>query len=262
MTQTNRSALIGHTGFVGGTLQGSGSFDAFANSKTIQRLAGQSFDLIVCAGVSAVKWRANKDPEADRAGIARLTSVLETMAAREFVLISTIDIYPAPFEAANEDTQIDPAVNHAYGRHRLKLEQWVQGRFDTVRIVRLPALFGAGLKKNVIFDLLHNNQTEAINPASVFQWYSLRRLADDIDQVRTEDIRLINLFPEPLRTADILAAFFPGTRVGEAKHPAPHYKLETKYGELFGGPKGYIADRRSVLAELADFIIAQRGGAA
>jgi hypothetical protein len=262
MTQTNRSLLIGHTGFVGGTLQSAGSFDAFANSKTIQQLAGQSFNLIVCAGVSAVKWQANKDPGADRASIVRLTSVLETVTAREFVLISTIDIYPAPGEAANEDKKIDPAVNHAYGRHRLELEQWLQGRFDTVRIVRLPALFGAGLKKNVIFDLLHNNQTETINPASVFQWYPLRRLADDIDRVRTEDIRLINLFPEPLRTADIISAFFPGTRIGEAKHPAPHYRLETKYGELFGGPKGYIADRRSVLGDLADFIIAERGGTA
>jgi hypothetical protein len=262
MTQPNRSVLIGHTGFVGGTLKGAGWFGAFANSKTIQQLAGQSFNLVVCAGVSALKWQANKDPEADRAGIARLTSVLETAAAREFVLISTIDIYPSPGEAANEDTEIDPAANHAYGRHRLELEQWIQGRFDIARIVRLPALFGAGLKKNVIFDLLHNNQTEAINPASVFQWYPLRRLADDINRVRAEDIRLINLFPEPLCTADILTAFFRDTGVGEAKHPAPHYKLETKYGDLFGGPKGYIADRRSVLGDLADFIIAARGGTA
>jgi dTDP-4-dehydrorhamnose reductase len=261
MTQINRSVLIGHTGFVGSTLKYARPFDAFVNSKTIQEITGQRFDLIVCAGVSAVKWLANKNPETDRAGIARLTSVLETVVTREFVLISTIDTYPNPGEAANEDMEINPAVNHAYGRHRLDLEQWIQARFETVRIIRLPALFGAGLKKNLIFDLLHDHQTEAINPASILQWYPLRRLADDIDRVRSEDIRLINLFPEPIRTADILAAFFGAISVGEAKHPAPHYKLETKYAALFGGPKGYIADRRSILGDLADFIITERGRA-
>jgi hypothetical protein len=261
MIRVDRSALIGHTGFVGSTLQRAASFDTLANSKTIQQLAGQNFNLVVCAGVSAVKWLANRDPAADRAGIERLTSVLATITAREFILISTIDVYPEPSEAANEDTTIDPAANHAYGRHRLELEQWVQGRFDIVRVVRLPALFGGGLKKNVIFDLLHNNQCGAINPASVFQWYPLRRLSEDIEKIRSEDIRLINLFPEPIRTADIIAAFFHGTEVGKATYPAPHYKLETKHGALFGGPKGYIADRRSVLGDLAEFIIAERGGA-
>lgn len=261
MTTTGRSALIGHTGFVGGTLAAARSFDAFANSKTIQNLSGEGFDLVVCAGVSAVKWIANKDPAADREGITRLTAVLETIRAREFILVSTIDVYPKPNQPANEDTAIDPASNHPYGRHRLELEQWIKERFEIARIVRLPALFGKGLKKNLVFDLLNRNQTEAINPASIFQWYPLRRLADDIDRVRIGDFCLVNLFPEPLRTADLLAAFFPGTSVGEARQPAPCYRLETKYAGLFGGPPGYFADRRSILGELAEFIASEREGA-
>ena len=117
----SRSGLIGHTGFVGGTLMRARDWDALYNSANITEIADESFDLLVCAGVSAVKWLANKDPEADRAGIKRLTDPLSTVRAREVVLISTIDVYPDPARGGDEGTVIDPAVNHPYGRHRFEL---------------------------------------------------------------------------------------------------------------------------------------------
>jgi hypothetical protein len=122
----------------------------------------------------------------------------------------------------------------------------------------LPALFGEGLKKNVIFDLLHGHQTEKINPLSAYQWYPLRRLASDIERIRACDIDLINLFPEPVQTAEILHAFFPGVQVGPKTTPAPAYGLRTRYSRLFGGPPGYILDRINVLGELAGFVAQER----
>jgi hypothetical protein len=252
------SALIGHTGFVGSNLARDRDFGTLANSKTIGDLIGRRFETIICAGVSAAKWLANKDPETDQLGIERLKTVLDTLTAREFILISTIDVYPDPSQQLNEDAIIGNVPNHAYGRHRLDLENWVSRRFEKARIVRLPALFGPGLKKNIIFDLLHDNQAGNINPASTFQWYSLRRLADDLDLIRSQDLSLVNLFPEPITTADILDAFFPNSKCGVPVLPAPNYCLTTRYSKLFGGSHNFVCSRISVLGQLADFIANER----
>jgi hypothetical protein len=58
------SALIGHTGFVGGNLRRQGSYDELYNSKNIESIAERSFDLVVSAGAPAAKWIANREPEA------------------------------------------------------------------------------------------------------------------------------------------------------------------------------------------------------
>jgi hypothetical protein len=258
------SALVGHTGFVGGTLLRARPFGTLVNSSNTDTLRGRHFDLLVCAGVSAVKWLANKDPEADRAGIARLTDALAEASVKEFVLISTVDVYPDPASGADEDTAIDPAGNHAYGRHRLELEHWVSERFPGARIVRLPALFGPGLRKNALYDLLRGNMLESINPAGVFQWYPVSRLWDDVQTVRRHDLRLANLFPAPLPMSRIVDTLFPGAAVGPARQPAPRYDLRTRHGALFGhaAADGYMMSADQVLGAMAGFVATERAGMA
>ena len=156
-----KTGLIGHTGFVGGTLGSGRVFDALYNSTNVEAMRGERFGLVVCAGVSAVKWQANKEPGADRAGIARLMEGLDGAEIGELVLVSTIDVYPAPGDGGDEGTVIDGAGHHAYGRHRWELERWCVGRFPCVRVVRLPALFGTGLRKNAVCDLMHGICWEA-----------------------------------------------------------------------------------------------------
>lgn len=252
------SALIGYTGFVGGTLYRAEAFDHLINSKNTARLRGGEFDLVVCAGLRAEKWRANGDPESDRRAIASLREALDTARVGELILISTIDVYSDAAASHDESAVIDPVHNHAYGRHRFEFECWARERFATTRIIRLPALFGEGLKKNAIYDLLHNNQVKNINPSSVFQWYPLRRLPADINRIRAADIHLINLFPEPIATSEILSAFFPGTKIEPKAGSAPAYRLRTRYSQMFGGPVGYMLDRSTVLDELARFIAQER----
>ena len=172
-------ALIGYTGLVGGTLDRSGwQFGSRFNSRNIAEMRGREFGTVVCAGVSAVKWRANLDPGGDWAGIAALWEVLTTVRARRVLLVSTVDVYPRPIGVTEADAP-PRGEGDAYGRNRLELELLVAQRFEHHTIIRLPALFGEGLKKNAIFDLLTGNLTDRIPPAAVMQWYPLRRFAED-----------------------------------------------------------------------------------
>ena len=148
-----KKALIGYTGFVGGNLVRQTDFDDCYNSKNISEIQNKSYDIIVCAGVRAEKYLANQYPEQDRAQIQSLIDLLGTVTCAHFVLISTIDVYNDP-AGVDEDTVIDESTLHAYGKNRLYMEKWVTQNFAKHTIIRLPALFGHGLKKNFIYDCM------------------------------------------------------------------------------------------------------------
>lgn len=247
------NCLIGYTGFVGGNLAAQRHYDVLINSKNFHDLEGRSLDRIVCAGIPAVKWKANKDPEADIAHINELVKVLETVSARKFVLISTIDVYSVNADV-DEDFDCHNPAHHAYGRHRLYFEDFCKAHFSDVLIVRLPGLFGPGIKKNVIFDLLNDNCLEMINPESFFQYYDLRNLSADIDRAEKAGLHLVNFFTEPIPTAEVLRRFFPGKAVGAKASPKAVYDMRTKYAGLRGRTGGYLYSAEEVLAQLQDFI--------
>src|SRR5579864_1319285 len=155
-------ALVGFSGFVGTTLLRQRSFDALYRSTTIREIDGRSFDTVVCAAAPAQKWLANREPEDDRRKIDGLIAHLDTIQARQFVLVSTVDVFVAPF-GVNEVTEVRDTGLHAYGLHRRMLEVFVEQRFTNALIVRLPGLVGPGLRKNVIFDFLNDNNLAAID---------------------------------------------------------------------------------------------------
>lgn len=252
------SALIGHTGFVGGNLFAQRPFDATFNSSNFREMAGRHFTEIVCAGLPAVKWQANQAPDEDRRRIRELEEVLESVTADRFVLISTIDVYPL-LRDADEGYDCRPVPNHAYGRHRLAFEDFIAARFRNNFVTRLPGLFGPGLKKNVIFDLLHDNRVEAINPDSSFQYYDTRLLWGDIERQLRAGVRLLNIFTEPVRTGAIIERHFADMTVGEKRGDEIHYDLRTKHASLWGKAGGYAYSGDEVMARLDDFIHAERG---
>lgn len=246
-------ALIGHTGFVGSNLAGQRSFGAAFNSRNIETIRDQQFGEIVCAGVSAVKWLANKEPEADWQGIRRLTDHLEHVRAEHFTLISTIDVYRETAGLTEKDPPPTEGL-HPYGRHRLALESFVAERFPSHTIVRLPALFGTGLKKNALFDLMTNNMTDRIVPNASFQWYPLRRLTSDLATVRAAGINLINITSEPVTMSAIRDHFFPDVAIGEPVANPPLYDLRSVYDTLLGGRNGYHLDAAAVWDEMRAFV--------
>jgi hypothetical protein len=249
--------LVGHTGFVGGNLAAQSRFDACVNSKTIESVAGRRFDRLVVSGMPAAKWVANGDPAGDRATLDRLWNSMKQVTASEVVVVSTVDVYPAP-AGVDEDTPIDPRTQQPYGLNRLELERRAAAHFPRVLSVRLPGLFGPGLKKNAVFDLLHDNETHKVHANGVFQFYNLARLASDIEVSLAAGLGVVNFATEPVSVREVAREAFgldftndPGTR------PA-RYDVRTKYAALFGGASGYLRSRGQVLAELRDFVQSER----
>jgi nucleoside-diphosphate-sugar epimerase len=245
-------ALIGHTGFVGSNLlkERSDPLEVF-NSKNIQDIRDRRFRRVTCAGVSAVKWLANKNPDQDRDGIRTLIDCLRHVSADFFTLISTIDDRPL---GVTEDTRPVPAPTEAYGRNRLELEDFVAHHFERHLIVRLPALFGPGLKKNVIYDLMNDNGLEGINPESRFQWYPVTRLASDLRTLESAGHPVINMATEPVATGEFHELFFAAKAIGERAGPPARYDMRTKHDSLLGGRHGYFMEHAKVMASLGAFL--------
>ena len=147
-----KDLLVGSTGFVGGNLAAKHAFAAVCHSTDIAAQFGAKPDLCVYAGVPAAMFLANADPDADLAVMAAARENLRQIAPKQLVLISSIAVY-ADSRGKNEQSPMTPDGLPAYGRNRLQLERWVREDYPNALIVRLPALYGIGLKKNFLFDL-------------------------------------------------------------------------------------------------------------
>jgi nucleoside-diphosphate-sugar epimerase len=249
VTTASRRALVGWSGFVGGALDARVRPAARFRSTDINQLPDADVDEIVCAGAPAEKWRANADPEADWAGISRLIAALDGSRASSCVLVSTIDVY-ADSRGADELSPADTAQEQAYGRHRARLEEFVAGRFDDVLIVRLPGMFGPGLKKNLVFDLIHQPEARFANAASTFQFYDVRDLWGHVLLARDAGLSVVNLATEPVSSADVARACF-GVDYRCDDRPRVAYDLRTRHAaELAGREGAYLRTADEVLAAI------------
>ena len=244
------NALLGYTGFVGSHLREnlSPSQTEYFNSKNVQDLAGREFDTVYCACVPAVKWKANKNPDEDYEAIDKLKNVLVSVRCRKFVHISTIDVHSPQVMDQVEDNVV-PA-DTTYGKNRYALEVFLREAFgDKLLVIRLPAIFGVGLKKNYLYDLMNNNQVETINLNSSFQWYSLSWLWEDLNLALEEERSVVNLYTETIETSEIVRTFFPEV---EYSNPSPKFGERVFYSQSskYGGGKSTA----EVLKAMADFI--------
>ncbi|MCB2130519.1 MAG: hypothetical protein KDE03_15975 [Rhodobacteraceae bacterium] len=147
-------ALTGYSGFVGTNLLAQHEFAARYNSANLPEIAGQSFSTLVVSSAPAAMWQANTAPEADRAGLLAQLGHLEKARADRAVLISTIAVYHDPSTRPDEHGG-GYETETAYGAHRRTFEEGFAAAFPHHLIVRLPALYGLGLKKNFLFDLMN-----------------------------------------------------------------------------------------------------------
>jgi nucleoside-diphosphate-sugar epimerase len=247
-------ALIGGTGLVGGTLLRGRPFDAVYRSTTIGEIAGRRFDRIYCAGAPAEKWKANQDPDADWRNLERLITPLLAADTDLLVLVSTVDVFGSPRHVTEDD---EPLGATAYGRHRLELERILAERFRTL-VVRLPALFGTGLKKNAVYDLLHGNNPEKIDSRARFQFYDLERLAVDLDAAERAGLSLVHFATEPVTVGRMAREAFGIDFTNELPAEPASYDFRTRHAAAFGRSGPYLAGADELLAGMREFASAER----
>ncbi|MDR1448751.1 MAG: NAD-dependent epimerase/dehydratase family protein [Propionibacteriaceae bacterium] len=254
------SALIGQTGFVGGNIALSHRFDACFNTSNLAELAGRRFDLVVCAAGRADAYRINQAGEADRAELARLVDSLSKTQIGRLVLISTVCVYPSG--SPDETAPLSPAGLRPYGANRLWLERELGRRFETL-VVRLPQLYGARLRKGVVFDLLGRRRIEHIDPDGRFQLYGLSRLWADIETALAAGWDSLNAATPPLRNGDVARAVFgldiEGQKPAAGEPPWYSRDMRTAHAAGFGGPAGYLMTAEQSLAALRDYATAAGG---
>ena len=158
-------ALVGFTGFVGSNLKEKYKFDDLYNSKNYKNMRNKEYNFLICAGISSSMWFANKNPQKDLENINNLLNVLITMKIKKLVFISTSAVYKQPLDGFNEESD-DYEEDLPYGKNRRYAEEVIANNFESYNILRLPALFGEGLKKNFIYDLM--NQEPAFIPEDKF----------------------------------------------------------------------------------------------
>jgi hypothetical protein len=215
-------ALIG-TGVIGTVLQQSIAFDHVFNSQNINAINNYKFDTIYCAAPSSNRLLANKNPTTDLDNIKKLATVL-TDSDTQIILISTIDVV---------------VTDSPYATNRKFLEEQVM-RLPNYKIVRLPSLIGSSIKKNILYDIKHNQYIESINALDSCQWYPLVNLANDLKLLTHNSIT--NFVSEPIVNQTILEKFSP------KKLPLVKNKNENNYNV-----QPYLYNSSDIMAHMKEY---------
>lgn len=89
---------------------------------------------------------------------------------------------------------------------------------------------------------------------SVFQFYPLSRLWEDIQTALNEGITLLNLATEPVSAAELYKSLTGESFKNELKGTPAKYDFKTTYASIFGGKAGYICSKEEIMADIRLFV--------
>lgn len=245
--------LIGYTGFVGQSILRTREIAHRMNRANIADYAGEHFDLLIVAAGDARKWYANQNPVEDAQHIAALQTAISKIHASRVVQLSTVDVLDG--KAGDEFTVIDPSRCDIYGSNRLKLEAFVHEQFKSCSVIRLPGLFGEGLKKNIIFDISQGRSLEGFHPESTFQWFDMSEVNRIIDLTIQHDLGLLNVCAEPLSAGELAMALKGQVETMRTSAPLVRYDVRSYYADLLhGAVPGYLYGAGQTIDRIQRFV--------
>ena len=184
-------------------------------------------------------------PDHDLWAISTLFTCLITAKIERLILISTVDVYAKPLEV--DELTRDAAVSaEPYGRNRAALEVMCKKHFNT-QILRLPGLFGPGLKKNAFYDLMTAHMASVPENAR-YQWYPVWRVGAAVRAMIEGDERIVHLTSEPMAMAELRDSVFPGAQLMPPDDAAANYDVRSIFKDCYIDKKRVIAEMQKYLA--------------
>ena len=177
-------AVIGAGGFVGS------AFASYIASKpgielaevtrgNYDRGAGIARDVVIDASCNSRKYLADEDPFEDFAlSVSHKLRILRDFPADFHVHISSVDVYgdlSSPQTTGEEVNSNDRSVSN-YGFHKHLAEKLVTHYSDHWLILRLGGMVGPGLRKNPVYDIVHNKPLR-VHPDSQYQFMATSDVA-------------------------------------------------------------------------------------
>ena len=95
---------------------------------------------------------------------------------------------------------------------------------------------------------------------SVFQFYPLKRLAEDLSKIIEHHISCIQLVTESVKATEVYELMFNDNFVNEIYPVYPHYNLKTRFSSTWNRYDGYLMTRDEVLEDLKTFIKSYKKG--
>ncbi len=173
--------LFGYKGFVG---TGISSFLAEQripfvgiDRENYNDYKGKPCDLFINAAGNSAKRLAAQNPQLDfQKNVLDTFATLQDFPCKKYVYLSTIDVYANVTDKKKSEesmsgflvTSENKSALSNYGFHKLIAEQLVKQYANSFLILRLGGMVGPNLKKNAVFDLLHNQLF--VNPLSEYQY--------------------------------------------------------------------------------------------
>jgi len=156
--------VLGARGFVGSAFlraaQARGQSAECVDLDNYGEFIGRECDLLVNADGNSKKYLAAEKPvEEFELSVVSVLKALHDFRFREYLHVSTIDVYPDHENPRRnrEDAPITIEALSPYGLHKYLGELLVRRYAPRSLIVRLGGVLGPGLRKNPVFDLIHDH---------------------------------------------------------------------------------------------------------
>jgi hypothetical protein len=200
-------ALIGR-GTVGHALLAQRDFDCVFDSSNIDTMLANHFESVVIAAPSGNRRTVNQNSAQDDRDVEQIVEAIRRVRPPRCILFSSVDAVVSP--------------HTAYGHNRKFLEQSLAGLTE-LTVFRLSTLIGDTIKKNILYDIKHQQHTHEIDTGAWLQWCLLEDLSRLVDWAQPG--QAVNIVSEPIQNQELMQKFCSGVNSSYATHSV-NYNLE------------------------------------